>query len=137
MRKTESNAGYNAPHPYMLVSLSRIVRGSSLFLLIWLQARLLGATDWRSPEQQLAGKIAAITGPGAAALELTNRSSLSHADVDQIYRGLVNEFATLGVRAVNPGQAAANLQISLSEDSHHYVWVAEIRQGVSETAVVM
>jgi hypothetical protein len=137
MRETKDNAGYNAPHPYMLVSFSRNLRGSGLFLLILLQARLLGATDWRSPEQQLAGKIAAITGPGAAALELTNRSSLSHADVDQIYHGLVSEFATFGVRTVNPDQAAANLQISLSEDLHHYVWVAEIHQGVNETAVVM
>jgi hypothetical protein len=137
MRKTKYNAGYNARNPYMLVSLSRILRDSRLFLLILLQAGLLGATDWRKPEQELAGKIAAMTGPGAAALELTNRSSLSHADVDQIYRGLVTELATLGVRAVSPDQAEANLQISLSEDLRHYVWVAEIHQGVNETVVAM
>jgi hypothetical protein len=35
------------------------------------------AADWSVPEQQLARKIVAVTGPGAVALTVENRSSLS------------------------------------------------------------
>jgi hypothetical protein len=38
---------------------------------------------------------------------------------------------------VKPEQAAATVAISLSENSSSYVWVAEIRQGANETAIVM
>ena len=41
-----------------------------------------------TPETQLAEKIAAITGPGVIALEVTNSSSLSSSDAEQIRRGL-------------------------------------------------
>jgi hypothetical protein len=121
----------------MPVSLSRIARCCSFLLLVLLQVTLLDAADWRSLEQQLTAKIVAVTGPGADCLELTNRSSLRRADVDQIYRGLLAELATRGVRAVDREQAESNLQISLSEDLHHYVWVAEIQHGTNKASVVM
>src|SRR5208282_2000424 len=35
------------------------------------------AVDWSAPEQQLARKILAVTGPGAVALTVDNRSSLT------------------------------------------------------------
>src|SRR5581483_12241706 len=98
MRKTKHNAGYNAPNPYMLVSPLRIARGWVFLLLCLLQITLLSATDWRSAEKELTGKIASITGPGAVAVDLANRSSLASADVDQIHRALLTELATVGVR---------------------------------------
>ena len=39
-------------------------------------------------------------GPGAVALEVTNRSSLSQADADDIRRGLWTELGALGVHFV-------------------------------------
>jgi hypothetical protein len=136
-RESEHHAVYNARNPCMLVSFSRIARRPSILLLILLQVTRLKAADWRSPEEQLAAKIVAVTGPGADSLQLTNRSSLSRADVDQVYRGLLAELETRGVRVVDREQAGANLEISLSEDLHHYVWVAEIQQGSSKPSVVM
>ncbi|HZR58080.1 MAG TPA: hypothetical protein VFA74_14490 [Terriglobales bacterium] len=137
MRKTKHNAGYNAPNPYMLVSPLRIARGWVFLLLCLLQITLLSATDWRSAEKELTGKIASITGPGAVAVDLANRSSLASADVDQIHRALLTELATVGVRAVNSDQAAATVHVSLSENMQNYVWVAEIHQGADENSVVI
>jgi hypothetical protein len=137
MVKTNNNAGYNARNPYMPIWFSRIVRASGSLLLVLLHVTFLSAMDWKASEQEMAGKIASVTGPGAVALEVTNRCSLGHTDVDQIHRGLLTELATLGVRAVNPDQAAATVQISLSEDLQHYVWVAEIHQGLNQNSVVM
>jgi hypothetical protein len=95
------------------------------------------ATDWSGPEQQLARKIVAVTGPGAVALTVENRSSLGKRDSEIIQNGLRSALEGLGIRFVNAEQAAATVSISLSENPSSYVWVAEIRQGAGEVAVVM
>jgi hypothetical protein len=107
------------------------------FLLLMVPATVVSATDWRGADSQLARKIAAVTGPGAVALEVTNRSSLSQADMDDIRRGLLAELAGLGVHFVGADQAAATVQVSLSENVQNYVWIAEIHVGNNEASVVM
>jgi hypothetical protein len=95
------------------------------------------AADWSAPEQQLARKIVAATGPGAVALTVDNRSSLTKRENEIIQNGLRGALEGLGLRFVKPEQAAATVTISLSENLASYVWVAEIRQGTGEVAVVM
>jgi hypothetical protein len=95
------------------------------------------AMDWSNAEQELARKITATTGPGAVALEVVNRSSLSKLETDEIGRGLRAQLEGLGARTVKPEQAAAMVTVSLSENPQSYVWVAEIHQGVSDFSVVM
>src|SRR5579872_1662673 len=95
------------------------------------------AADWSGAEQQLARKIVAVTGPGAVALTVENRSSLGRRDRDIIQNGLRSALEGLGIRFVKAEQAAATVSISLSENPASYVWVAEIRQGAGEVAVVM
>jgi hypothetical protein len=107
----------------------------SIFLLLFTVAA--DAADWTVPEQQLARKIVAVTGPGAVALSIENRSSLTRRDSEIIQNGLRNELAALGLHFVKAEQAAATVTISLSENSTAYVWVAQIRQGASESSVVM
>src|SRR5580692_2641571 len=87
------------------------------------------AADWSVPEQQLARKIVAVTGPGAVALTVENRSSLSKRESEIVSDGLHSALETLGLRFVMPEQAAATVAISLSENLNAYVWVAEIRLG--------
>jgi len=87
------------------------------------------AADWSVPEQQLARKIVAVTGPGAVALTVENRSSLSKRESEIVSAGLHSALETLGLRFVKPEQAAATVAISLSENLNAYVWVAEIRLG--------
>ena len=95
------------------------------------------AADWNSSEQQLARKIVAVTGPGAVALTVENRSSLGRRDSDIIQNGIRSALEQAGVRLVKTEQAAATLTISLSENPTSYVWIAEIRQATGEAAVVM
>ncbi len=93
--------------------------------------------DWSAPEQQLAHKVIAVTGPGAVALTVDNRSSLTRRENEIVQNGLRAALEALGIRFVKPEQAAATVTITLSENLASYVWVAEIRQGAGENAVVM
>ena len=95
------------------------------------------AADWRDPIAQLSAKISAATGPGVVALEITNRSSISSADADEIRRELTAALATSGVRVWQPDQAAANIKLTLSENLLEYVWVAEIQAGANDSKVLL
>jgi hypothetical protein len=96
-----------------------------------------GAADWNGPEQQLAQKIVAVTGPGAVALTIENRSSLGRRDSEIIQNGLRSALEGAGLRFMKADQSAATLAITLSENATSYVWVAEIHQAPGEAAVVM
>jgi hypothetical protein len=95
------------------------------------------ASDWKGPTEQLARKIVATTGPGAVALTVENRSSLPKKDVDGIAGTLRVDLESMGARPALPDHAAASVAVWLSENPGFYVWVAEIRQGAGESAVVM
>ncbi len=116
--------------------LAHILRAVALlsFLLASVAAR---AADWNEPEQQLARKIVAVSGPGAVALTVENRSSLSKRDNEIIQNGLRAALEGVGLRLVTLEQAAATVAIYLSENTASYVWVAEIRQGAGAAVVAM
>lgn len=120
-----------------LPCLSQLVFILILGLTILVLTTAARAADWNVPEEQLARKIAAVTGPGAVAFSVENRSSLGKRDQDIIQNGLSSALEGLGLRFVKPEQAAATVNVSLSESVASYVWVAEIHQGVGESAVVM
>jgi hypothetical protein len=107
------------------------------FPLTLLIAGAARAADWSGPEQQLARKIIAATGPGAVALTVENRSSLSKRESEIVSNGLHSALEALGLRFVATDQAAAAVTISLSENPNAYVWVAEIRQGNGKAVVEM
>jgi hypothetical protein len=134
MPRTHQNAVYNAGIRQMP---SRLVRAAYLGLFASLLVPDLHAADWHPPEQQLAGKIVAVTGPGALSLDVVNRSSLTQGEAETIRQGLLAQLVSLGGHIVNPDQAAATVQVALSEDLQNYVWVAVIHQGSNEPAVVM
>lgn len=104
------------------------------FLLMSLSAI---AADWSVPEQQLARKIVAVTGPGTVALTFENRSSLGRRDSDIVQNGLRSALEQSGIHFAKPDQAGASITISLSENLSSYVWIAEIHQSAVESAVVM
>jgi hypothetical protein len=110
---------------------------SLLPVLTLLAAATAWGQNWAGAEEQLAGKIVAVVGSKAMAVEVSNRSSLSAATADDVRRGLLTQLAALGARFVNAEQAAATVRVSLSENLQSYVWVAEIRQGASDPSAVM
>ena len=132
-------AVYNSRIPKMPISPSRFLRsaGCALTFLLLINAGTVWATGWTEPEAQLAAKIAAVTGPETVAVQFNNRSAIGRTDFDEIRRGLTAELAALGVHFVATEQAAATIQVSLSESLREYLWVAEIHQGNNESAVVM
>lgn len=95
------------------------------------------AADWNAAEQQLARKIVAVTGPGAVSLTVENRSSLGRRETEAVQNGLRYALEQSGIRFADADQAAASVNISLSENPTSYVWVAQIRQGEGDTAVAM
>lgn len=95
------------------------------------------ATDWNAAEQQLARKIVAVTGPGAVAVTVENRSSLGRRESEAVQNGLHFALEQLGIRFAEVDQAAASVAISLSENPTSYVWVAQIRQGEGDATVAM
>ena len=135
------SAVYNAAIPNMVNRALRLAAGFRLALqilsLIPVFAIVVNAVDWSGPEQQLARKIVAVTGPGAVSLTLENRSSLGRRDNEVIGNGLRAGLEAMGLRFVKPEQAAASVAITLSENPRSYVWVAQIRQAAGEAAVVM
>ena len=137
MASANENAVYNARIPHMDAPSSWFSRAACFLVLMLLSAPKILASDWRAPEEQLARKIASVTGPGAVALNVVNRSSLSAGDLAEIHRGISIELAALGLRFVNEDQGAATVEITLSENLQNYVWVAEIHQGNNEPSIVM
>src|SRR5579859_2793282 len=115
---------YNSPNLKMMRRSSRLHWVLCLCVLV---SQLCFASDWRDPVSQLSAKITAATGPGVVALEITNRSSISSADTEEIRREFIASLATSGVRVWQPDQAAANIKLTLSENLQEYVWVAEIQ----------
>jgi hypothetical protein len=150
-KSTEARSGlaqgavYNLGIPNIIsISVNRVLRTERCFrfavqvLLVLLGMTLTTrAADWSGPEQQLARKIVAATGPGAVAVTFENRSSLGKRENEIVQNGLRSALESLGIRFVKVEQAAATVVISLSENAASYVWVGEIRQGTGEVAVVM
>ena len=134
-----AGAVYNLPIPKMVNPAARAAHGLNLVLPILIfSAGLSGqAVDWSKAEQQLARQIAGVTGPGAVAVRLENRSSLTKKDADAANSRLQADLEALGVHAVKPEQAAATVAVSLSENPTSYVWVAEIQLGAAESSVLM
>jgi hypothetical protein len=140
---------YNLAIPRTILNTSLVFPSRLRFASIWLvvafmvafatvgYAAVAHAVDWNTPEQQLARKIASVTGPGAVALTVENRSSLGRRDSEIIQNGLHGALEALGLRFVKPEQAAATVTIFLSENPASYVWVAQIRQGSADATVVM
>jgi hypothetical protein len=139
MNRPGHSAVYNLPIAEMSFFRSGFTscRPLALLVVLLMLLQLASALDWSAPEQELARKITATTGPGAISLEVVNRSSLSKQDTDEIGRGLRAQLEGLGARTVKPEQAAAMVVVSLSENLQSYLWVAEIRQGAGEFSVVM
>jgi len=99
--------------------------------------RTATANDWKEPTQQLARKIVAVTGPGAVAVTVENRSSLAKKDSDTITSALHVDLEALGARSARPEQAAASAAVWLSENPQFYVWVAQVQQGAEATVVMV
>jgi hypothetical protein len=95
------------------------------------------ATDWNTPEQNLAEKIAVVTGPAAISATFENRSSLSKRDSAIVENGLRSTMEALGLRFVAAGQSSTRIVVSFSENRTSYVWIAQIHPNSGDPVVTM
>jgi hypothetical protein len=94
-----------------------------------------GSTPWDKPAAALADQIAAILGPGQAHLTLRNLSTIPTDELPTIRRLIEQDLRVHGITS-SSDEAANLLRVTLSENTHERLWVAEIVEG-SETKVVM
>ncbi len=137
MHATVNFAVYNSRIRAMFFPPLRAARIGWVLLLPLLFASNTFAADWRIPVGQLAEKIAAVTGPGAVALTVESRGTISAPETASIRKLLLQQLASLGIHSREADQASATVQVSLSEDLQDYIWVAQIQQGTTQPAVVM
>ncbi len=144
MNKPLSTTRYNQRIPHMQARES--TRTPSGLRLAWLTSFLLAtvflpsslcASNLGDTARQLAHKIAAAAGPGAFALEVTNRSSLDDKSVREVRSALEAELQVEGVHATKAEQAMGAIEVVLSESLREYVWTAEIVIGSDEKKVAM
>jgi hypothetical protein len=109
---------------------------SFLLATVFLPSSLF-ASNLGDAARQLAHKIASVTGPGAIALEVANRSSLDDKSVREVRIALEAQLRIEGVRAAKADQAMGSVQVTLSESVREYVWAAEIAIGSDEEKVVL
>src|SRR5580658_6035656 len=95
----------------------------------------LSASSLGDIARELAHKIAADAGPGAFALEVTNRSSLGDKAAREVRSALEAELQIQGVHTAKTEQAIGTVEVVLSESLREYVWTAEIAIGSDEKKV--
>jgi hypothetical protein len=86
------------------------------------------AEIWNEAAGALAAKILEhLTSGNALALTVKNISSLGDDDVAQVRRALRSQLRSRQARLTASKQANADVQVTLSENTEAYLWIAEIR----------
>src|SRR5208337_1487520 len=85
--------------------------------------------------EALAAKILEhMTSGNALALTVKNISLLGDDDVQQVRRTLRTALRSQKARLVESKQANADVQVTLSENTEGYLWIAEIRDHSASSA---
>jgi len=109
----------------------------SLVLAVVFLSSPLNASTLTDTARVLAHKIAAVTGPGVIALDISNHSSLDDRSINEVRLALEGQMRSEGVRTGKVDEAMASVQVILSESLREYVWSAEIAVGQDEHRVVL
>ncbi len=134
LARASSGLRIGFPHSLFLVLLRL---GALLFGALLLPSSLF-ASNLGDAARQLADRIAAVSGPGTVALDVTNRSSLDDKSVREIRSALQAQLGMQGVRtAATPDQSIGSVNVVLSESLREYVWTAEISIGSDSPRVVL
>jgi hypothetical protein len=139
MRSPRSTTRYNHRIPLMRA------RSSSGLRLGWLTLSLLAtvfpsflfASSLGDAARQLAHKIATASGPGALAIELSNRSSLDEKSMREVRSALETQLHAEGVHTTKAEQSMGTVDVVLSESLREYVWTATVGIGSDEKKVVL
>ena len=140
MRSLDHYARYNQPIRQMRACMSgglRLGWLTSLLLATVLLPSSLFASNLGDAARQLGHKIASVTGPGAIALDIANRSSLDDKSVREVRIALEAQLRIDGVSTAKADHAMGSVQVTFSESVSEYVWAAEITIGSDEKKVAL
>ena len=141
MSRPPSATRYNLRIPHMRARTSSSLRAgwltSFILAVVFLAPSLLFASSLGDTARQLAHKIATDAGPGAFALEVTNRSSLDDKSVREVRSALETELQVEGVHTSKAEQAMGTVEVVLSESLREYVWTASIVIGSDERKIAL
>ena len=124
------SARYNPPQRMSFRPRLLIVAAALLFTGVSVRA-----ASFEAPAADLARQIAALAGPGPARLVILNNSNLPTGEIPVIRRSLEEDLRSLGVLA-GGAQSATLIRVTLSQNLHGGLWVAEVREG-TEVRVAM
>ena len=113
--------------------------GRIAMAMLWITSMLATAAEapgpWAQPAASLAEQIAAVLGPGQAHLTIRNNSSLTTEQIPAIRLLLEQQLKSHGVQA-SGAESANAIHVTLSENLHERLWIAEIIEG-NQTHVAM
>ncbi len=120
---------------------ARIVPRLPQFLLGLSLCLMVGATAqaserWDSQLTSFAKKIAAVSGPATATLDMRNLSSLPAEQASSLRRTLESQLRAAGVQLRPEHEASVGIRVTLSTNRRGWLWIAEIQQG-AEIRVTM
>jgi hypothetical protein len=133
LARASSGPRIGFPHSPFLV----LLRLAALLFGALLLPCSLFASNLDDAAHQLADRIAAASGPGTVALEVTNRSSLDDKSVREVRSALQTQLRVQGVRTAAADQSLGSVNVVLSESLREYVWTAEIAIGSDQSRVVL
>jgi hypothetical protein len=93
------------------------------------------SSPWVQPAAALSEQVATLLGPGQASLTVRNLSTIPNDEIPSIRRLLQQDLKARGV-LVSDAESANAIRVTLSENAHERLWVAEVIEG-KETRVAM
>ncbi len=107
-----------------------------LFLCLMAGATAQASERWDSQLTSFAKKIAAVSGPATATLDMRNLSSLPAEQASSLRRTLESQLRAAGVQLRPEHEASVGIRVTLSTNRRGWLWIAEIQQG-TEIRVTM
>ena len=114
--------------------LRQLLLGLSLCLMVGATAQ--ASERWDSQLTSFAKKIAAVSGPATATLDIRNLSSLPAEQATSMRRTLESQLRAAGVQLRSEHEASVGIRVTLSTNRRGWLWIAEIQQG-TEIRVTM
>jgi len=117
--------------------MSSFLRVFGLLLAISLPLDCMAAGPWDSPAADFANRIAAITGPGSISLSVRNASALDANQVRVVQSAVTSQLRRNGLKISDSGTATSDVRITLSQNAHGWLWIAEIQQGPEKKVAML
>jgi hypothetical protein len=127
-------ASYNSWRP--MSSMLKLFGIAGALLLIT-ALPLCGADPAQNPPAEFASRILAITGPGSISFNIRNSSPMDADQLRVVQSAIETEVRRQGLNIVAAGNATSDVRVTISQNSHGWLWIAEIQQGPEKKVAML